>query len=144
MGKKQNSKPPDFLTTKPSWHRNHHISLFDEMIDSPAYIALSDGAKFIYTLIVREYKGTYSGNKVVCPYSEMEKHNVRRQSIPVWLNELEALGFIKIKSHGGMFKIPNEYLLVNDWAKFKDIESAKAAAKAARAAAKNKPPDNTG
>lgn len=134
--KKPNARPPYFLTTKSSWKYNHHVSLFDEMIDSPAYMALSHGAKFIYTLIIREYKGMYTGCKVICPYSEMIRHGVRKESIPGWLRELEALGFIMIKSHGGMYKIPNEYLLINGWTKFKSIEEAKAA--------KHKLPDDTG
>lgn len=133
---KPKPQPPDFLTSKKSWNNNHHVSLFDEMIDSPAYISLSNGAKFIYTLIIKEYKGIFTGNKVKCPYSEMKKHNVRSQSISGWLKELEALGFIRIESHGGMYKIPNEYRLINDWMKFKSIEEAKAA--------KKKIPDDSG
>ena len=122
--KKGNSKPPEFLTTKLTFYRNHYIYLFDEMIDSPAYIALSDGAKYVYTLLVREYKGMYTGNTVKCPYSTMVAHGVRKSSIKHWLDELEVLGFIRIVSHGGMFKIPNEYRLINDWAKFKSVEEA--------------------
>ena len=130
--------PPDFLTTKKTNYNNHYIRLYDEMIDSPAYIALSDQAKAVYTLLVREYKGIFTGNVVKCPYALMESHGIRRQSIANWLAELQALGFIQIEIHGGMFRNPNEYRLINGWADFKDIDSAKAAKNAARQERKEK------
>lgn len=124
MSRKQNPRPPDFLTTKGTWHHNHHTPIFDEMIDSPAWMVLSDGAKNVYLLIAREYKGAYTGNTVICPYSTMTAHRIRKQSIPKWLRELQALGFIRIESNGGLYKIPNEYRLISDWSKYKTIESA--------------------
>lgn len=130
MSRKPNRKPPPFLTTKPTYNHNHYIQLFDEMIDSPAYKALSHGAKFIYSLLCKEYKGDFTGDTVICPYSTLMEHGVRKASIPNWLNELSALGFIKTISHGGLYKIPNEYQLINDWAMFTDVEEAKAAIKA--------------
>lgn len=131
MSRKKNTKPPDFLTTKKTWHNNHHISLFDEMIDSPAYIVLSDQAKYVYTLIIREYKGMYTGATVTCPYAVMKSHGVRKESIPQWLTELEALGFIRIDSKGGLYKIPNKYRLIDGWSEFKDLKTAQAAKDAA-------------
>ena len=126
MGRKQkNAKPPDFLTAKRTYDHNHHIKLFDEMIDSPAWIVLSDGAKNVYLVIVKEYKGMYTGNKVKCPYSTMKNHGIRTQSIAGWLAELEALGFLKISTRGGLYKIPNEYTLVSEWSQIQSVEEAR-------------------
>lgn len=126
---KKNKTPPKHLTSKPTWDHNHYTPIFDEMLDSPAFIALSHGAKIVYLFIIREYKGDFTGNKVICPYATMEAHGIRHQSIPKWLSELVALGFIKIETHGGLYKIPNEYRLISDWVQFKDRESALAAKK---------------
>lgn len=130
MSRNTNRKPPPFLTTKPTYNHNHYIQLFDEMIDSPAYKALSHGAKFIYSLLCKEYKGDFTGEIVICPYSTLMDHGVRKGSIRNWTGELEALGFIKIISHGGLYKIPNKYRLINDWARFSDVAEAKAVIKA--------------
>lgn len=130
MGRKI-TRPPKHLTSKPTWNHNHYVPLFDEMLDSPAFVALSHGAKIVYLLIAKEHKGDFTGDKVICPYSTMEEHGIRTQSISKWLRELEALGFIRIDSHGGLYKIPNEYRLLTDWQQYKDKESAKAALLAA-------------
>lgn len=124
MSRKNMTGPPSFLTTKPTFNRNRHIKLFHEMLESPAWIVLDHGAQSVYISILAEYKGNYTGNRVKCPYDTMRKHGIRTQSIPKWLVELEALGFIKITTRGGMYKIPNEYLLVAEWAKIKTVEDA--------------------
>ena len=132
------ARPPDFLTTKGRYDHNHHITLFDEMVDSPAYTALSHGAKAVYTLILKEYRGGFTGNTVICPYSTMKKHGIRKESIPNWLTELSALGFIRIESNGGMYRIPNKYKLINEWTQYRSIESANKAKAAALKARKDK------
>lgn len=134
------ARPPDFLTTKGRYDHNHHVTIFDEMIDSPAFTALSHGAKAVYILILKEFRGGFTGNKVVCPYSTMIQHGVRKESIPNWLTELSALGFIRIESNGGMYRIPNKYLLTNEWTRYKTIEQANEAKSAALKARKEKKP----
>ena len=41
MGRKKRSPPPAFATKKRTWERNHYIMLFDDQLNSPAYINLS-------------------------------------------------------------------------------------------------------
>lgn len=126
----KNARPPDFLTTKGTYSHNHHFKLFSEMMESSAWFALSTGARAVYLSLLNEYKGDYNGSKVICPYETMGKQGIRKQSIPNWLTELEALGFIKI-IRGGMYKIPNEYLLIGEWAKIKTVEDARKISKSA-------------
>lgn len=131
MSKNKFERPPNFLTTKGTYSHNHHFKLFTEMMESPAWSVLSTGARAVYLSLLNEYKGKYNkGNKVICPYETMGKQGIRTQSIPKWLTELEALGFIKI-TRGGINKIPNEYLLICDWAQIKTIEDARKISKAA-------------
>lgn len=124
MSKRPKPRPPDFLTTKRTYDHNHYITLFDEMLNSPAWIVLSDGAKNVYLVLIMEYKGMYTGNKVKCPYNTMKNHGIRTQSISAWLVELEALGFLKVSTHGGLYKNPNEYTFINEWSQIKSINEA--------------------
>ena len=55
MGRKKKSPPPSFATAG-TWH-THYVVLFDDLLNSPAYIALSAAAKEAYTILMQEYKG---------------------------------------------------------------------------------------
>ena len=111
--RKKQQAPPGFLTPSGNSHE-HHIRLYDNMLNSPAWRSLSNGARTLYITILSQYKGVYSGDTVICPYSYMEEHGIRRGSIPKWLDELKEKGFIKIQG-GGLYKQPNHYELIKDW-----------------------------
>ena len=64
MGRKKKSPPPSFATAG-TWH-THYVVLFDDLLNSPAYIALSAAAKEAYTILMQEYKGIYTGDKIIC------------------------------------------------------------------------------
>ena len=57
MGRRKREPPPAFATIRPTWDKNHYVMLFDDMLDSPAYIALSAHAKEAYVILRQEYKG---------------------------------------------------------------------------------------
>ena len=120
--KKKRSPPPAFATRKGSWQSNHYVMLFDDLLDSPAYINLSAHAKEAYTILMQEYKGDYTGSKVICPYSTFMEKGIR-PSTP-----LEVFGFIKV-DHGGLEHRPSVYHFSEDWKKIvtkRDVEDAKA------------------
>ena len=59
MGKKPKRDPPPKFATGGTWH-THHVILFDDLLNSPAYIALSATAKEAYTILMQEYKGKFT------------------------------------------------------------------------------------
>ena len=128
MGRKKRSPPPAFATKKRTWERNHYIMLFDDQLNSPAYINLSAPAKMAYTILRQEYKGEYSGAKVICPYSSFEKKGMRANTLSNALLQLEVFGFIKV-DHGGLEHKPNVYYFSEEWKKIEteaDVAEAKA------------------
>jgi len=127
MGRKKRSPPPAFATRKGTWEKNHYVMLFDDLLDSPAYISLSSSAKVTYTILMQEYKGEFTGSKVICPYSTFEKKGMRANTLSTALLQLEVFGFIKV-DRGGLEHRPNIYHLVDDWKKIRtdeDIRTAK-------------------
>lgn len=121
--KKKRSPPPAFATAKRDWH-THYVILFDDLLNSPAYIALSAHAKEAYTILMQEYKGDYSGPTVICPYSTFQKKGMRSNTLSRALTELEVFGFIRI-DHGGLEHRPSIYHLTSDWQKIRTEEEAK-------------------
>ena len=123
--RKKRSPPPDFATIKGTWDRNHYVMLFDDQLDSPAYIALSAHAKEAYTIIRQQYKGDYTlGFQVICPYSTFQEKGMRPNTISRALVMLEVFGFIRI-DHGGLEHQPNVYHLIQDWKKIQTPEDVK-------------------
>lgn len=128
MRKKNRTPPPAFATKRRTWEKNHYVMLFDDQLDSPAYISLSSSAKLAYTILRQEYKGEYSGSKVICPYSTFEKKGMRANTLSNALLQLEVFGFIKV-DHGGLEHKPNVYQFSEDWKKIEtasDVSKAKA------------------
>lgn len=123
--KKKRSPPPPFATAKGDWH-THYVVLFDDLLNSPAYIALSAHAKEAYTILMQEYKGDYSGPTVTCPYSTFQKKGMRSNTLSRALTELEVFGFIRI-DHGGLEHRPSIYHLTSDWQQIRTEEEAKQA-----------------
>ena len=113
MGKKKQKDPPPKFATGGTWH-THYLVLFDDLLNSPAYIALSAHAKEAYTILLQEYKGRYSGNTVVCPYSTFKAKGVRGNTLSRALLQLETFGFIEVE-HGGLEHQPSRYTFIDKW-----------------------------
>jgi hypothetical protein len=89
-----------------------------ELIESPAYRALSLSAHRALSRIEIEFAhhGGNDNGKLPVTFDDFERYGVRRKSIPLALDELEALGLIKITERGKMAKAaeyrrPNRFLL---------------------------------
>lgn len=119
MARKKKSPPPSFATMG-DWH-THYLTLFDDQLNSLAYTSLSAHAKEAYTIIRQEYKGSYTGDQVICPYSTFEKKGMRANTLSRALLQLECYGFLKI-DHGGLEHRPSVYHLIGDWKKIKTKE----------------------
>ena len=113
MGKKKQRDPPPKFSTGGTWH-THHVIFFDDLLNSPAYIALSAHAKETYTILMQEYKGKYSGPTIICPYSTFKEKGMRPNTLSRALLQLECYGFIKIE-HGGLEHQPNKYTFLDKW-----------------------------
>ena len=128
MGRKKKSPPPSFATAG-TWH-THYVVLFDDLLNSPAYIALSAAAKEAYTILMQEYKGIYTGDKIVCPYSTFTAKGMRTNTVSRALMMLERFGFIRVEEHGGLERRPNVYRLIDGWKSIRTAEEAKEMKKA--------------
>jgi hypothetical protein len=116
MSKKKRDPPPSFATSG-DWHK-HYIVLFDDLLNSPAYISLSSPAKEAYTILLQEYKGPYTGPNVICPYSTFQSKGMRAATLSRALLELETFGFISYES-GGLGHRPSKYHFKDEWKKIK-------------------------
>ena len=119
----KNRTPPPKFSTAGTWH-THHVVLFDDLLNSPAYIELSAHAKVTYIILLQEYKGPYTGTKVICPYSTFESKGMRRNTVAKAINELENFGFIRCE-RGGLYHKPNIYHLIDKWKEIKNTVQAK-------------------
>lgn len=126
--RKKRSPPPAFATIRGTWDRNPYSMFFRDQLDSPAYIALSASAKEAYTILREEYKGPYTGNIVICPYSTFQEKGMRPNTLSRALLMLEVFGFIKV-DRGGLEHQPNRYHLVEGWKEIRTLENVKEAQK---------------
>ena len=129
MARKKKAPPPSFATTKPTWDRNHYVMFFYDQLDSPAYIALSAQAKEAYTILRQEYKGPYTGNDIICPYSTFRAKGMRANTVSRALHMLEVFGFIRI-DRGGLMHTPNIFHFTSGWKDIRteeDVRKVKAA-----------------
>jgi len=127
MGKKKQRDPPPKFATGGNWN-THHIFLFNDLLNSPAYLALSAHAKEAYIILMQEYKGPYTGPKVICPYSTFKEKGMRPNTLSRALMQLECFGFIEIE-RGGLEHQPSIYTLVDRWKESYDsakLEACKA------------------
>ena len=121
MGRRKKVPPPAFATIRPTWDKNPYVMLFKDLLNSPAYIALSAHAKEAYTILREEYKGPETGPKVKCPYSTFQKKGMRPNTVSRAITQLEFFGFIRVE-HGGLEHQPSIYHLSEDWKKIKTKE----------------------
>lgn len=122
MGRKRQRDPPPAFATSKGWHE-HFTPLFDDQLDSPAYIALTAVAKEAYTILRQEYKGSYTGNNVICPYKTFMEKGMTRNSISKAIRLLDTLGFITYES-GGLEHQPSIYHFSEKWKYVKTKEEA--------------------
>jgi len=126
MGRKKKRDPPPSFATSGDWH-THYVVMFDDLLNSPAYVSLSASAKEAYTILLQEYKGPYTGPKVICPYATFEAKGMRTGTLPRALVELEIFGFITYES-GGLGHRPSIYHFSGEWKKIqteKELEETK-------------------
>jgi len=121
-----------------------------EMLESPAYRVLSLSAQRALSRIEVElaHHGGQDNGKLPVTFADFESYGIRRPSIGPALDELEALGFIKITERGKSAKAAeyrrhNKFLLMSrpkqkgveaprKWLQFKTPEEALAAVAEAR------------
>ena len=148
MGKtgRQRYKPQRW-EHKDGYRSNHFTRMYDSMLCSPAWLALTDSAKWQYTVIKSQFKGGYqqtdgSGNAMVkCPYNDIQKAGIKSdETVSNNFKQLEAFGFITA-SHNG-FKVANQYKFSDKWQGISAEEASKIKAKlkAERNRAKNSLP----
>jgi hypothetical protein len=118
-----------------------------EMLESPAYQALSLSARKVLERLEIEFAGhggTENGN-LPCTYEDFQTFNIDRHSIAPAIREAEALGFIKVKrgrAGNGEFRSPNIFTLTyrdinkmdqtNEWKRIKSYRDAKRIGREAR------------
>ena len=122
MSRKNNKREPPQKWECNSDHERF-VRIFESMFESPAFIALTPVASRIYLILKNEYRGNFTMNNIVCPYSTMEEYAISRNSIPPALRLLEALGFI-VREPGNLMREPTVYHFSDKWKDIKDIETA--------------------
>ena len=113
MSKKKANPPERFQTPSRNWHEPH-IILFNRLLQSQSWHNLSHGARDLYILLLSQYKGVFTGNKVKCPYTDIINYGFGRANISKYLKELELEGFIDIES-GGFSRVANIYHFSDRW-----------------------------
>ena len=122
MSRKNNKREPPQKWESTSDHERF-VRIFESMMESPAFKVLSPVATRIYLILKNEYRGNFTMNNIVCPYSTMEQYGISRNSIPPALRLLEALGFI-VREPGNLMSEPTVYHFSDKWKEIKDIETA--------------------
>ena len=122
--RKKRSPPPSFATIRGTWESNPYCQFFHDMLDSPAYIALSSSAKEAYTILREEYKGPFSGSTVKCTYATFKSKGMRANTVSRALLMLEVFGFIKVE-HGGLEHQPNKYTFSDGWKEIRTDEDVR-------------------
>lgn len=123
-----------------------------DALNSPAYRVLSLSAHRVLARIQIEHArhGGKENGKLPVTFKDFADFGIHRNAIAPAIRETEALGFIRVTQYGvasnAEFRIPNKFALAhlptddgqtsatNAWRRFKTIEDAIAAAKAARTA----------
>ena len=122
MRKKKKRDPPNKWESVSNHER--FLRIFESMFESPAFISLTPVATKVYMILKNEYRGSYTMNNIICPYTTIEKYGISRNSISPALRLLEALGFITRES-GNLMRQPTIYHFSDKWKDIKDIATAK-------------------
>lgn len=103
--------------TKNGKTREPFIRIPWSLIDSQSYKVLSGPASKTLTLLLRQKRDfTDDHESVRFPYTDAERF-MERHTFARAIKELTILGIIEKKSHGGLYRNPNEYKFSNEWRK---------------------------
>lgn len=86
-----------------SWHdpRGGHIRIYWEVLDSPAWAALSASGMLVYIALMRD-KRSHNNGDLSLPLSRAKHRGLRSSaSLRRGLIELQAVGFIEVTRTGG-------------------------------------------
>ena len=90
---------------------------FGEMLASPAWRHLPHGAKALLSRLELEHtnqSGTKNGELIVI-YSDFDAFGIRRKSLPKYISQSVALGFLEVMEQGKRaiadYRIPARYRL---------------------------------
>jgi hypothetical protein len=136
--------------------RGQHLRLYVDIIDSPAWIALSATAKDLYISLRRQLGSTNNGD-ISATFSVLKHRGIKSSAtLAKSLRELETVGLIARTRQGGIaymskqctlyrftdvdcYDIPKKHVTAqkasNEWKQYTRIAQAEAAIKAAHAAA---------
>lgn len=123
MSRKNKKRDPPEKWESRSEHERF-VRIFESMYESPAFIALPAAAVRLYLILKNEFRGDYTGNRIICPYDTIVKHGISRNTIRPNLRILEALGFITIEE-GTLMREASIYHFSDKWKDIKDIKAAK-------------------
>lgn len=79
MSKKKNREPPQKWESITDHER--FVRIFASMIESLAFKVLSPVATKMLLILKNEYRGNYTMNNIICPYSTFENNGISRNSI---------------------------------------------------------------
>lgn len=120
--KKKPVQKPLFAT---AGKNEHFVPLYDDLVNSEAWLDLSSKAREVYLIIYQRYRGNYSGDTVICPYSEFNKFGIQNTTVSRKLEELGKHGFIKVErgtvqcsANNNLRRQPNRYKFLHDWVKW--------------------------
>lgn len=110
---------------------DRYMRLYESMFSSDAWRSLSHASRTVYLIIRNQYKGNFTGNTLICPYSVFQKYGMNNTTIKKCISELERKGFIEVKSgtrqctSKNLHRTPNEYTLIGKWKDYVPSESEK-------------------
>src|SRR5262245_31836991 len=78
------------------------VPLTKETMKTPAWIALSTGAKVLYPYLKWNYNTKLQNHVFISTRQAAEKMGCDKESASIWLHELEHYGFIVMINPGGL------------------------------------------
>lgn len=96
---KHRAPPALFLNPLGTWNGYHFIPLFDVLLSSDNYKALSYPARSLLLFMLSKYDG--KSEQFTCTLNEIELAGYSRNHIRRWKEELIKHGFIEIVKCGG-------------------------------------------
>ncbi len=130
MSRKNKKRDPPEKWESRSEHERF-VRIFESMYESPAFISLPANSVRLYLILKNEYRGNYTGNKIVCTYDTIVAHGISRNTIRPNLRILEALGFI-VMEEGTLMREASIYHFSDKWKEISDIKTAKQIVKEVR------------
>jgi len=76
MSKKKKRDPPQKWESIRDDER--FIRIFESMYKAPAFISIPANSVRLYLILKNEFRGNYTGNRIICPYDTIVKHGIRR------------------------------------------------------------------